>query len=449
MIDIRKSLLELNADCDYAVRYAAVHRISVGIKNGNVKAADVLDTMVHDINDADTDFALEIIWAIGELRVAADSAVPKLLARLNESEEPSIRCACACACALIGSLDQVQPVLEDIIVNDFYFQFLVFETLETIGSDAARLAPALAERVLAEPDCLAASALISVSGFGAGETFIRLLESEQLNRRWAGALLLCDFELCSKEIIQILRKMVQQNGRAELQDRVNEVRKLWENCLNDSTSFGETARGRDGDAEVLRREFLHDGLENSHDNVRLEAARRIAKTDAPLSHALNKLLAALNDDVDGVKESVAVALARIGPPAVPGLLHCLSTADPSSHFYPLDTIARMGSAASNAMPAIIDRLAMNDDRTGQCFETIARIASEETPQAIPFLIDGLEFENPHVQVACAEALNRLAEIASSALPRLNEISKRTNIRDEVRVAVRAAIHAQNEAHDQT
>lgn len=91
-----------------------------------------------------------------------------------------------------------------------------------------------------------------------------------------------------------------------------------------------------------------------------------------------------------MREAAAVALSRIGEPAVPSLVEALKSPDPNMRQQAADTLARIGPAASSAVPALT---ALLDDPDPRVKKSAVRALGQIGPAAataVPSLMRALE-----------------------------------------------------------
>lgn len=91
-----------------------------------------------------------------------------------------------------------------------------------------------------------------------------------------------------------------------------------------------------------------------------------------------------------MREAAAVALSRIGEPAVPALVEALQSPDPNLRQQAADTLARIGPAASTAVPALT---ALLDDPDPRVKKSAVRALGQIGPaaaNAVPSLMRALE-----------------------------------------------------------
>jgi HEAT repeat protein len=153
-----------------------------------------------------------------------------------------------------------------------------------------------------------------------------------------------------------------------------------------------------------------------------------------------------------VRSEASEALVRRGARAVPALVAKLSDPDPGKRRTAASTLAKIGAAASDGIPALL-RVAVEDgdesvlETSGQALGVVARdhpnfvlelLALMESPsdskrlaatraaarmddaRAVPLLINSLKHANPKVREEAAESLGELKAKAIAAIPALLE-----------------------------
>lgn len=91
-----------------------------------------------------------------------------------------------------------------------------------------------------------------------------------------------------------------------------------------------------------------------------------------------------------MREAAAVALSRIGEPAVPSLIEALRSPDPTLRQQAADTLARIGPGAAAAVPALT---ALLEDADPRVRKSAARALGQIGPaaaDAVPSLMRALE-----------------------------------------------------------
>ncbi len=120
--------------------------------------------------------------------------------------------------------------------------------------------------------------------------------------------------------------------------------------------------------------------------------------------AIPALVGALKDENERVRRAAAVALGRIGAPAVPALIGALKDADREVRRAAAEALGRIGDR--EAVPALIGALKDADwEVRGAAAEALVRIGAP----AVPALVGALKDENGWVRGAAAEALGRVGD----------------------------------------
>lgn len=91
-----------------------------------------------------------------------------------------------------------------------------------------------------------------------------------------------------------------------------------------------------------------------------------------------------------MREAAAVALSRIGEPAVPALVEALKSPDPNVRQQAADTLARIGPAAANAVPALTALLEDPDPRVKKSAVRALGQIGPAAATAVPSLMRALE-----------------------------------------------------------
>jgi HEAT repeat protein/S1-C subfamily serine protease len=182
--------------------------------------------------------------------------------------------------------------------------------------------------------------------------------------------------------------------------------------------------------------------------VRLQAVKALAKLGADARTALPVLLGLLKEKDDGLRQAamasvVAIgadtrdvaaltdaltnpspeirrlsmqALAKLGSQAkgaVPAVAAALKTGDKASKMEALKTLEAFGPAAKEAVPALTDALKDTDSEVGLgAARALARLGEHQA--ALPYLVDGLKNGNQDLKRSSIQALATLGQEAKSA-----------------------------------
>lgn len=91
-----------------------------------------------------------------------------------------------------------------------------------------------------------------------------------------------------------------------------------------------------------------------------------------------------------MREAAAVALSRIGEPAVPSLVAALHSPDPALRMQAADTLARIGPGASKAVPPLMELLQDPDPRVRKSAARALGQIGPAAADAVPSLMRALE-----------------------------------------------------------
>jgi HEAT repeat protein len=178
------------------------------------------------------------------------------------------------------------------------------------------------------------------------------------------------------------------------------------------------------------------GLKDGDRRVRLAAACALAQFEPGVEGAMTMLIAALEDDrssgeeadraavalgyfgprarpalsllLDRLKlgDSATMALAEMGPAAVPGLTEALMEKDAKLRLRAAHALRLLGPVARSAVPLLIDRL--KDADAGVRMEAAYALGEIHREKAIPMLLDLLRGDKPAAKAA-ADALCALGQ----------------------------------------
>ena len=91
-----------------------------------------------------------------------------------------------------------------------------------------------------------------------------------------------------------------------------------------------------------------------------------------------------------MREAAAVALGRIGEPAVPALVDALRSHDPEMRLQAADTLARIGPGASQAVPSLTELLEDEDIRVRKAAARALGQIGPKAAESVPSLMRALE-----------------------------------------------------------
>ena len=90
------------------------------------------------------------------------------------------------------------------------------------------------------------------------------------------------------------------------------------------------------------------------------------------------------------QEVAMEALGRIGPPAVPALTEALASPDAEVRLHAAKTLARMGSDAKDAVPSLLPLLEDSDERVRKAVTRALGQIGPDAAAAVPALVRKLE-----------------------------------------------------------
>lgn len=155
-------------------------------------------------------------------------------------------------------------------------------------------------------------------------------------------------------------------------------------------------------------------------DVRVAAAGAIGAFGPKASEVVEELIRCHRDDKDsGVVLSCSLALADIGKPSVPHLIDELGNSRPDVRNRTAFILGKIGAAAHDAIPNLIELLADDDSVRGIAAEAILRIGPRE--EALETLIPHLESEDPEVRGMVALTVSKIRNAAGRALSKIREL----------------------------
>lgn len=171
---------------------------------------------------------------------------------------------------------------------------------------------------------------------------------------------------------------------------------------------------------------LIEQLNDEYWRTRYYAAEALGDMSEEAKDAIPALAERLSD-VDGVVPvNAAIALGKIGDPAVvPILARALSGQSEKVRMYAAEGLGKIGEAAKDAVPELIKALSDVDWGVRDCAARALGRIGEAAKDAVPELIKTLKKpssveEEEYVHNSAAYALGRIGEAAKDALPALIE-----------------------------
>ena len=197
---------------------------------------------------------------------------------------------------------------------------------------------------------------------------------------------------------------------------------------------------KQGPKKVLA-QLLKDIKETKDPARQVQAAMELAEFGADAKPALGDLIAALqskHDDAqltEDLRLNAAIAIGKIGKPAVPALRELLGGTNKDARFYAIWALGWVGPDAADAAPDLIKAMADKDDNIRRkAAYSLGRIAASPK-KTIDVLLAA--FKDPHEDVRQA-ASDALAKFGKDAVPGLLEALKDTDVK--VRLQAARAVH---------
>lgn len=151
---------------------------------------------------------------------------------------------------------------------------------------------------------------------------------------------------------------------------------------------------------------LIEALKDEHEEVRWVAAAGLHGFGG--TKAIEPLIEALKDKYELVRKIAIAALAKIGEPAVPGLINALKEMDLGEDAEE-NTISVLRYIGKPAVHALIEYLkGEKAEVQGMCFWALGEMGD---PEAVPVLIEALEDEDPDARRDLAvDALGKIGDV---------------------------------------
>jgi HEAT repeat protein len=150
------------------------------------------------------------------------------------------------------------------------------------------------------------------------------------------------------------------------------------------------------------------------------------------------LVTLLDDDDYGVRSAASDALVRGGASSVPALTRGLDDPLPGRRGQAARVLERIGTPASDALPALKRRMLTDEDefvrtQTARAFGSVAK----GDPDAVAELMKLLETDDENSKVSAAEALGSMGEDGKAAIPLLTRAlkDKSPRVREEAAEAL--------------
>ncbi|MFV1964182.1 MAG: HEAT repeat domain-containing protein [Pirellulaceae bacterium] len=363
-------------------------------------AAEAVPDIQAVLAHADPDARMQALLALGEIGPASAPAVPKIIELLEESQFPPIQTAAAYALVKINADgDADDQALEKMIDSDNPFLKLIsawgFANMNPDNKAAVRRAM---------------------------ELIMAALESDDDILKSGAARALAEFPTeGSDEAVAALVEVLDESDPYVIGNAIDALAALGPKALN-------------GIGGALTRPELR--------NYAIRIVYRMGPEAAQAVPALIEVLKQTpeNDDDLAFRQEVQLALAAIGPaalPAMPQLVASLSSEDEEVRGSACYALGKIGPQAQSAATQPLDALARSGDiRTRRAaIWALLKIRPNDTRLqnlAVPLLTQGLESDRELVRYEAAITLGDLGEVAKSAIEPLRKL-----LEDEV-PAVRVA-----------
>lgn len=387
-----------------------VVRVLVGIGKPAVPALTrVLDGGTPKAQQA----ALQALGAIGPDAAAALPALRAVLADPKAKEESGRERLKAAALALgqfgPAGKEAVPDLIGAVTGWDNYSgeNPAAIEALGALGPVAKDAVPVLIEE-LQRPGgkyhrrrVVAAWALGRIGDPAALTPLIRMLDRDDNEEQAAAAAALGGFGPAAADAVPVLTSIVRGFG---------DIRAIFDKGTRERAIEALGAIGRPAVPGLV--ELLRDPNKDSRRNAALTLAR-IGPAAAEAVPDLLKMLA--DKDFDGTAQSAAAALARIGGPAVPGLIEIARDREAAGRGWAMVALGGVGPAAKDAVPVLTAVLAEKDSWVkADAVTALGRIGSA-AESALPQLVAQLHLVDAGLSMRVEAALVR---IGRPAIPHL-------------------------------
>lgn len=366
------TLISLLQDPEGAVRYEAVAALR------RIQDADAVPYMLLALRDADNSVRKAATQALAEVGA---SAVPGLL-RMLRDDNPDVRRIAAGVLGRVGDASAVPALTECLTETNVDIRAMAVTALGQIAHPGvvADLVDHLTDMAVPRWSPLSISEMTETALMRIGTE-----EAVDIVEQWRKRKLVVSGGTNSSGSAQVVK------------DRLIETTRLTRSAVKRTPSIQDLLRairhkearirrkgfeylGRSGDNRVIP--ALLTGLRDSDGEVRWAAVKALGNFPAT-TEILQRLLLALHDAAYVVSDTAADILARIGQPALPGLLAAAATDNTDVRGRAIEALGQIGDAS--AVPLLIE--ALEDDRVPRWEEKrISQIAAEaldriNTPEA--------------------------------------------------------------------
>lgn len=391
-----ESLLEQLSDSDLDRRRDAAYEVA----RRQLNSPQVVATLAKSLADDDIQVRYQALLALGRMGTAAEPAIEELAGCLEDRDD-QVRYRAGYALANIGqpSLSKLKSLLEE---GSSRSQSEAARALAIMGAAARELAPLLLPLVDAETAEVresAAAALVAIEPEQEA-TILRLARHADAAVRRQGIQGLAAIPEPTDEVSAALQQTIT--------DAAPEIRELSVIVLAKSQL-----------PEELRAKYILAALQDDADSVCVAAAVAIKKANLANAEFAKRLAARLQEvELPQHINSIARALAEIGPPAevgLPDLLQVVGTAGVDVAIVST-TIARLGVSR---VPDLLRALEQSPDLEPFISAALADIGEP----AISPLMESLTSSSEIVRVSTVRALGRIQPLQDAIIEHLIESAR--------------------------
>jgi HEAT repeat protein len=364
-------------------------------------ASEALPQLTELLDHEDPDVRMQALVTLGEIGEASAPAVPAILERVNTDEFESVKLAAVYALGNIGvdNDETVEAIIEVAKSKDPFLHLVGVWAL-------ARLRPEKAEGVQ----------------YAASE-IAKALKSQNPRLRMLAAQALVELK-APRELVAPAMVRALEDADPRVVDRAIDA------------------------LAALGPQVIIPRIDRPLSNPKLRevAVRLLIRFGPDAAGAVPALIDALEslpedgEEARQFRRGAHFALAAIGPAAadaVPLLIEALSSEDPQVRGSAAYALGKIGPAAEAAVPHLRERLPDLDtkDKIAFVWALLQIVPDDESlaETAVPYLIEGLEFEEDLAREEAARSLGRLGPSARAAVTKLQELAE-----NDPSPAVRAA-----------
>jgi HEAT repeat protein len=362
-----------------------------------VLSSGVVDGLRNALRDPDEEVRLGAVRALAQLRPVVWEVEPDLIRVLREDESPKVRGQAAAALGRLAHRPRGQVVVPHLLTalqrpdNDKEVLLFLIQALARFGGEAKAAVPALLETLEKHPpikDAKEASlgyyAVQALGNIGpaaaeAVPTLLKCLQMDDAYYRREAMYALGGIGIAHPDVLPALRSRLTQKDSA------------W-------------------DREAAARALTRIGLEARAAVPDLLAVLAIIDVKSPGNET----------------SSILEALARIDPTAkgvVPAMTAILQNKEAKRELRQLVvfTLAEMGPAAKEAVPALIEELRASRKPTAVSFLAVKKALQAVGAEAVPALVNLVSAEKDNrIRRYAIEVLGQIGPPAKAAIPALRQ-----------------------------